>query len=392
MRKVCVVTGYRSDYTKLRSVIDAIYLHEGLELQIVAFGAHLLSDCGNTVANIESDGYIINYKCSGSVEGYEPLVMSKSVGLSIIDLSSAYSHLQPDVVILVGDRYEILAAAVAASIGNIPVAHIQGGEISGTIDETIRHAITKFSHIHFPSTDLSKKIIQNMGEKSEHIFNVGCPAIDYIKDTKYVKIDKIKDIKKLDGASDLNIDFKQPYFILIQHPVTTEYDQAEKQMNITLNAIQRCGVQTILIYPNPDAGSVGMIRAIRKHSRVYGKKSVICNMYKNIPFLTYLNILKYTSCLIGNSSSGIREAHIFGVPVVNIGNRQSGRERTGNIIDTIHNEEKIISEIKNNYGNKFKDIANLYGEGNAGVKIADILYDIDIEYIIDKKLVLKEWL
>jgi UDP-hydrolysing UDP-N-acetyl-D-glucosamine 2-epimerase len=382
MRKICVVTGYRSDYTKLKSVIESIHSNPNLELQLLVFGVHLLEDYGTSINNVVTETAPISYRCDTTIEGDSPLAMVKTIGVSIIELSSAYNQLDPDIVILVGDRYEILAAAIAASIGNIPVAHIQGGEVSGTIDETIRHTVTKLSHVHFPSTELSKERILMMGENPEHVFNVGCPAVDYIKDVQYVTKDKIN---KLPGLSRLRIDFQKPYFILIQHPVTTEYEQASQQMTLTLEALQDIGVQTVLIYPNPDAGSGEMVRAIRKHRRKYGKNGVIRNAYKNISFDSYLNLLKNSSCLVGNSSSGIREAHLFGIPVVNIGTRQSNRERTDNIVDVDHGHTAIksalLSALHNN--NCFRD-SEIYGNGTAAQQIAHILEYIDLDNIFQK--------
>jgi UDP-hydrolysing UDP-N-acetyl-D-glucosamine 2-epimerase len=382
MRKICVVTGYRSDYTKLKSVIESIHVSPNLELQLLVFGAHLLEDYGTSISNIATSTAPISYRCNTNIEGDSPLAMVKTIGVSIIELSSAYNQLDPDIVILVGDRYEILAAAIAASIGNIPVAHIQGGEVSGTIDETIRHTVTKLSHIHFPSTELSKERILMMGEYPDHVFNVGCPAVDYIKNVEYVARDKIN---KLPGLSRLRIDFQKPYFVLIQHPVTTEYEQASKQMELTLEVLQDIGVQTVLIYPNPDAGSGEMVRAIRKHRRKHGKKGIVRNAYKNISFDSYLNLLKNSSCLVGNSSSGIREAHIFGIPVVNIGTRQASRERTDNIVDVDYEYDAIKDAISVSLHNNncFRD-SDIYGNGHASEQIADILADIDLTNIFQK--------
>jgi UDP-N-acetylglucosamine 2-epimerase (non-hydrolysing)/GDP/UDP-N,N'-diacetylbacillosamine 2-epimerase (hydrolysing) len=373
MKNICVVTGYRSDYTKLKSVLHAISTMDGLHIQIVVFGAHLLGDHGHTFENIESDGYVIAHKCATNIEGDTPLTMSKSIGFATIELASAFEKLDPDIVLIVGDRYEILAAAIAASIGNIPVAHIQGGEVSGTIDETIRHTITKLSHVHFPSTELSKKRVLLLGEDPTRVFNVGCPAVDYIKNIEYVSR---KNLKCVPGLSRLKINFEKPYIILIQHPVTTECSQAGDQMQITLEALQECGVQTILIYPNPDAGAFDMLRAIRQFSRKNEKESIICNKYKNLPFESYLNLLKNSNCLVGNSSSGIREAAEFGIPVVNIGNRQLNRERTSNIVDVDHNKNEIIASInKSLHIKKIYDERKIYGNGRASEKIAQILFD-----------------
>ena len=383
MRKICAITGYRSDYTKLKSVLKSIKNHPELDLQLLVFGAHLSGDHGNSIKDIEADGYKISYKCTTNIDGDHPLTMSKSIGLAIMELAGAYERLNPDAVLIVGDRYEILAAAVAASIGNIPVAHIQGGEVSGTIDETIRHTITKLSHIHFPSTEISKKRILTMGENPAYVFNVGCPAIDHMKQVRYVERSQLK---KMSGLSRLNIDLEEPYFILAQHPVTTEYDQAGKQMEITLGALQEIGIQTVLIYPNPDAGSSEMVRAFRGHQDQCGKSSIVRSAHKNISFDSYLNLLKYSSCLVGNSSSGIREAHFFNVPVVNIGTRQAGRERSPNIVDVTYLKDNIkegIEEAQKLKGNCSKEI---YGKGVAGELVADLLSRIKLNGVVQKSL------
>ena len=388
MRKICVVTGYRSDYTKLKSVIKTINDKSDLKLQLLVFGAHLLEDYGTSINDIKSSSTPISYECSSNIEGDTPLAMVKTIGMSIIEISSAYKQLDPDVVLLVGDRYEILAATIAASVANIPVAHIQGGEISGTIDETIRHTVTKLSHIHFPSTSLSKKRILAMGENPKHVFNVGCPAVDYMKKVKYVPKNKLN---KLQDLSRLKIDFKKPYIILIQHPVTTEYEQASSQMKITLEALQDTDIQTVLIYPNPDAGSVEMVRVIRQHRQKYKNNSIIYNTYKNINFDSYLNLLKNCSCLVGNSSSGIREAHFFDIPVVNIGSRQSDRERTSNIVDVTHCKRSIKEAVLVSLKKKVSSSENsIYGNGTASEQIGDILSNINLNNIFQKKLFYKE--
>lgn len=383
MRKICVVTGYRSDYTKLKSVMKSIKDSPELELQVIVFGAHLLSDYGNTIKDIEADGYKVSFKCTTNIEGDKPLTMSKSIGLSVIELSAAYEQLNPDVVLLVGDRYEILAAAIAASVGNIPVAHIQGGEVSGTIDETIRHTITKLSHIHFPSTRLSAQRIVSMGENSDHVFNVGCPAVDYINGLTYLEQ---KDLAQLDELKNCSVDLNNPYILLIQHPVTTEYEQSADQISQTLEALEAVALPTLLIYPNPDAGSAGMLRAIRNHKRVYGEKTVIRGVFKNLSFETYLNLLKNCSCLVGNSSSGIREAHMFGIPVINIGTRQNGRERTSNIVDVDADKKQILEKTLELIARPKTKIKNIYGNGTAGKRIADILKNIQLEKIVQKRI------
>ena len=378
MKKVCVITGYRSDYTKLKSVLRSINAYDGLHLQLVVFGAHLLGDHGNSVDDIVSDGYEITYRCNTTIAGDSPLVMSKSVGFAIVELASALEQLAPDVVLIVGDRYEILSAAVAASIGNIPVAHIQGGEISGTIDETIRHAVTKLSHVHFPSTELSKDRILSMGEDPSHVFNVGCPAVDYINEIAYCDKSELSSLK---GLGRTKLSNEEGYFLVIQHPVTTEFDKAGDQMTVTLEALQVVGVQTLLIYPNPDAGSASMVRSIRNHARKYKKQNVIKAAFKNLPFATYLNLLRNCEGLVGNSSSGIREA-----------SRQSGRERTSNIVDVPHDVDQIKHHLSLSLQKRDKGYLSddcIYGDGTAGDKIASILSTINLDSIEQKALQLK---
>ena len=383
MRKVCVITGYRSDYTKLKSVLSCIKANNELCLQLVAFGAHMLDSYGKTVNQIEQDGFSIDMKLTTNVDGSTPHCMAKSIGLAMIELAGALEQLAPDIVLIVGDRYEIMAAALSASISNIPVAHIQGGELSGTIDEVIRHCITKMSHIHFPSTELSAQRVQSLGENPENIFNVGCPAVDFIKGVDFVERDQLN---TLPGLKTLKVDFENPYHILAYHPVTTEYGNAGTDMTEALEALQQTGTQTILIYPNPDAGSDGILRAIRSFTRRHKKKSVLINKYKNLPFESYLNLLKHSSCLVGNSSSGIREAHIFNTPVVNIGTRQQGRERTENILDAMCDQTAIVSAIKAATTSTYDIRNNLYGHGQAGQNIATILSNHNIEDIINKRL------
>jgi UDP-N-acetylglucosamine 2-epimerase (non-hydrolysing)/GDP/UDP-N,N'-diacetylbacillosamine 2-epimerase (hydrolysing) len=387
VRKICVITGYRSDYTKLKSVLRSIKSHSDLQLQVVAFGAHLLGDFGNSVNDIVDDGFEISYKCNTTIAGDSPLVMSKSVGFAIVELTAALEQLTPDVVLIVGDRYEILAAAVAASIGNIPVAHIQGGEISGTIDETIRHAITKLSHIHFPSTELSKQRILKMGECPSYVFNVGCPAVDYISDLDNCCTKS--QLSTLKGLGRTKLNKGERYFLLIQHPVTTEFEEAGDQMALTLEALQSVGIPTLLIYPNPDAGSAAMVRSIRRHSQKYKKQNIIKGSFKNLPFKTYLNLLRYSEGLVGNSSSGIREACMYNVPAINIGSRQNGRERTANIVDVPHDLEQIKGQLSMSLQKRDKGyISNdcIYGDGTAGRKIADILSTISLDSIEQKSL------
>ena len=376
MRKVLAVTGYRSDYTKLKTVLHEIEKCPDLELEVVSFGAHALGDYGNTIDMVMEDNHTLIANLLTTVEGNSTFAMSKSIGLSVIELSSILAMSKPDIVLLCADRYETMAAAIAVSVNNIPIAHIQGGELSGTIDEVLRHSITKLSHIHFPSTELSKKRIIQMGENPEFVYNVGCPAIDYIKTNNYLSKEEMKEDPFF---TSLGLDLDKEYIILLQHPVTT----APEDFNETLEAVQEIGVQALMIYPNPDAGCDNIVQAERNFSKKYGSDSVIVGKYKNIEFDKYLNLLKYSRALVGNSSSGIREAYAFNVPVINIGTRQQNRERSNNVIDAPCERVEIKKAYdKHIFFNGVED--NLYGDGRASQRISKILTEVNLAGSLEK--------
>lgn len=376
MRKVLAVTGYRSDYTKLKTVLREIEKCPDLELEVVSFGAHALGDYGNTIDMVMEDNHTLIANLLTTVEGNSTFAMSKSIGLSVIELSSILAMSKPDIVLLCADRYETMAAAIAVSVNNIPIAHIQGGELSGTIDEVLRHSITKLSHIHFPSTELSKKRIIQMGENPEFVYNVGCPAIDYIKTNNYLSKEEMKEDPFF---TSLGLDLDKEYILLLQHPVTT----APEDFNETLEAVQEIGVQALMIYPNPDAGCDNIVQAERNFSKKYGSDSVIVGKYKNIEFDKYLNLLKYSRALVGNSSSGIREAYAFNVPVINIGTRQQNRERSNNVIDAPCERVEIKKAYdKHIFFNGVED--NLYGDGRASQRISKILTEVNLAGSLEK--------
>ena len=376
MRKVLAVTGYRSDYTKLKTVLQEIEACPDLELEVVSFGAHALGDYGNTINMVKEDNHTIVDNILTNVEGNTTFAMSKSIGLAVIELSSLLSRSKPDIVLLCADRYETMAAAIAVSVNNIPIAHIQGGEVSGTIDEILRHSITKLSHIHFPATELSKDRIIQMGEHPDFVYNVGCPAIDYVKANTYLSLNKMSDDPFFES---LGLNFDKEYLILLQHPVTT----LSEDFNETLEAVQQIGLQTLMIYPNPDAGGESMVKDERLFSNKYGKDSVIVGKYKNIPFDKYLNLLKHSRALVGNSSSGIREAYAFNVPVINIGTRQQNRERSSNVVDARCNREDIVKAF-DSYSNLCDKQDNLYGDGLASKRISKILTEVNLEKSLEK--------
>ncbi len=373
MKKICVVIGSRANYSSIKSAMLQIEKHKNLELQIVVTASALLNRYGNVAELIEKDGFTINERIYFLLEGETPLLMAKSTGLGLIEISSVFERISPDIVITVGDRFETMSTVIAASYMNIPIAHTMGGEVTGTIDESIRHAVTKMSHIHFPaSKDAFDRIIK-LGEPSELIFNVGCPRIDLVSDI--LNEFESQDLEEIfDIGVGSKFDLNKPFIIVSQHPVTTEYGNGEFQIESTLKAIRNINLPAIVLWPNADAGSDEIAKGIRK----WREKGLGNNMhfFKNLPVEVYIKLMNKTSCLVGNSSSGVREGAFIGTPVVNIGSRQNNRERGGNVIDVDQNHINIFNGIKKqlNNGKYKKDF--IYGDGQAGKKIAKILANL----------------
>ena len=370
MKRVCVVVGSRANYSSIKSVMTAVAAHPDLELQVVAAASALLDRYGAVVNLIEKDGFPITARVQMLVEGETPQTMAKSAGLGLLELPTIFDLLRPDVVITVGDRFETVSTAIAVAFMNIPLAHTMGGEVSGTIDESIRHAITKFAHIHFPaSQDAAERIIR-LGEEPEHVHLVGCPRIDLVAEILRKPSDSLNDSLTSSGVGEA-IDVSQPFVIVSQHPVTTEYGEGQKQITETLEAVRRIGLPAIVLWPNADAGSEDVARGIRK----WREKGMDAHMhfYKNLPIEAYVQLLARTKCLIGNSSSGIREGAFIGTPVVNIGSRQHSRERASNVIEVDHNVDQIADAIAAQVAHGRYPSDHTYGDGNAGSRIADIL-------------------
>lgn len=385
MRKICVVTGNRATYSRVKSVMNEIKKHPDLKLQLIVTASHLLEDFGKTVSVIKEDGFKIDAIARTIVSGEDVTSMAKSIGLCALEMPTLFEMLKPDIVVVLCDRFDALGTAVSAAAMNIPLAHIQGGEITGTIDESIRHAITKLSHIHFPATEESARIIRSMGENSNHVFNVGCPTVDIINN---IKIGSKSDVfKKIAKSNTAVLDSEKPFIILIQHPVTTECSEAGKQMKETLKAVSSLNIQTILLYPNVDAGSKDIVRAIR----LFGLNDNFRTI-KHIVFEDFIRLLSYTDCIVGNSSSGIREACYFGTPVVNIGTRQNRRERADYVVsvdyDSVKIKEAILKELS--HGKYEKEF--IYGSGGSGKKIAKILAEIDLTNIIQKEICIRRFI
>jgi UDP-hydrolysing UDP-N-acetyl-D-glucosamine 2-epimerase len=386
-RKICFVTGNRAEYSRIRTVLEELKNKLNVDFYIVAMGSHLLDSFGKTVNDIIADGYKVDYRIFMELEGREPSTMAKSVGIATCDLATYFENKRPDLVVALMDRYENIAVAIAAAFMNIPIAHMQGGEVSGTIDESVRHTITKLAHIHFPATEQSRERIIKMGERPEMVFNTGDPASDLL-----LSIDALnakESIERLNqevvGNETSKINFDSPYILAVQHPVTTEFGKGFEQIKQSLFALKKIGGHSILfLLPNIDAGGLHILEGIRN----FQTENKLDNLFvlKHIPHNIFINLMRNAKCMMGNSSSGIREACYFGTPVVNVGTRQQYRERGKNVIDA-YNEEDICDAINKQLAHGRYEPEFLYGDGRAGKRIADILASIDIDKIeIQKRM------
>lgn len=378
-KKVCVVVNSRANYGRIKSAMHAIQEHPALQLQIIIGASALLYRFGNVSDRMAADGFVPTSTVYSIVEGETPTTMAKSTGLGILELATQFENIEPDVVLTVADRFETLATAVAASYMNIPLAHTQGGEVTGSIDESVRHAVTKLSHIHFPATELAAKNLIRMGEAPDTVHLVGCPAIDVIADIDLALPDDL--FLRYKGVGP-DIDPKSDYLVVLQHPVTTEYGQGFWQINETLMAIRNLGMQTVWLWPNVDAGSDDISKGLREFREKHSGFPV--HFYREFGVEDYARVIKNSSCLVGNSSSGLREGSFLGVPVVNIGTRQNGRERGPNVVDVDHDASQIESAIRKQLEHGPYPRSFGFGRGDSGRRIADLLATEDIR--IQKQL------
>lgn len=348
----------------------AIQNHPTLELQLIVGASAILDRYGAVINLIEENGFTASARVHMLIEGETPATMAKSTGLGLLELPTLFEQMKPDVVLTVGDRFETMATTLAAAYMNIPVAHTMGGEVSGTIDESIRHAVTKFAHIHFPACEGARERIIRLGELPQHVHMVGCPRIDLVADIlnssdislEYALFDK--------GVGE-KLNFDQPFVLVSQHPVTTEYGSGEAQITMTLEAIRELDLPAIVLWPNADAGSDDIARGIRK----WRERKLDRNMhfFKNLPIETYVRLMSKTACLAGNSSSGIREGAFIGTPVVNIGTRQTARDRGSNVLDVNYAKDEIKIAIQRQINHGPYAMEPIYGDGRAGQRIANIL-------------------
>jgi UDP-hydrolysing UDP-N-acetyl-D-glucosamine 2-epimerase len=372
-----IVIGSRANYGSSKSIIKHINNSKNSELILVASASSVLDRFGDVSELIELDGFKVNYRLFNLLDGNSLVTMPKSVGIGLIDLSNIMFQENPDIVITVGDRFETMATAIAASYLNIPLAHVMGGEISGTLDESIRHAITKLSHIHFPASDNSAERIIKMGENSEFVFNFGCPRIDEVK----LILDKSNSpdylstvVNKVGVGANLNLNL--PFILFSYHPVTSEYDSIDKEIEIILKSIDECNLPVLALWPNSDAG----YEIISRRMRVWQQKpkSYPLRVVKNLTIETFFSVMNLTSCQVGNSSSALREGSYIGTPAVNIGTRQQNRESGKNVIFVEPEQHLIVEAIIKQINHGKYESVDLFGNGSAGIRIVETLERIQV--------------
>lgn len=349
----------------------AVKNHADLTLQVVVGASALLDRYGSVVDVIEKDGFAIDERVHMLIEGETPLTMAQSTGLGLLEIARVFDRLKPDIVVTVGDRFETMATAVASAYMNIPLAHTMGGEVTGTIDESVRHAVTKLAHIHFPANPDAAERIKKMGEEPSMVFTVGCPRMDSVAEIASHHQDAINvDLLRHEGVG-TQLDFTKPYIIVMQHPVTTEYGDGQKHISETLAAVDALNMQTIVMWPNADAGSDDIARGIRKFREFEHPENM--RFYKNLPMETFIPLMMHCACMIGNSSAAIREGAFLGMPAVNVGTRQGGRDHGTNVINCGYDQSEIRAAIEKQIAHGRYPQDTLYGDGHAGEKIADVL-------------------
>lgn len=369
-RKICVVITARPSYSRIKSALEAIAARPGLELQLVVAASALLDRYGSAVRMIEADGFEIAARVYMVLEGENLASMAKTTGVGLLELATAFDRLEPDAVVTIADRYETIATAIAAAYMNIPLVHVQGGEVTGSVDEKVRHAVTKLANLHLVATARAAERVVRMGEDPETVHVTGCPSLDLAAEVLLKPELDFDPFEKYGGVGD-GVSMKDGYLVVLQHPVTTEYEEARRHVTETLNAVAELGIPTFWFWPNVDAGSDGTSKGIRAFRETARPRNI--HFFKNMAPLDFLRLVHNSLGIVGNSSVAIRECSFLGVPAVNIGTRQDGRERGPNVIDVGYDREEIMDAIRTHLARGRPPRATTYGDGTAGRKIAEIL-------------------
>lgn len=380
-RKVCVVITARASYSRIRSALAALRDRGDVELQVVAAASAVLERYGNAVKFIRADGFDVAAEIHSIVEGENVMTSAKSTGLGLVELATVFNALAPDVVVTIGDRFETIATAIAAAYMNIPLAHVQGGEITGSIDEKVRHATTKLADLHLVASRHAFDRVVHMGEDPSRVFITGCPSIDLAKQAADHPRFDFDPFEKYGGVGE-RLDLDRGYLMVLQHPVTTEYDQSRRQVEETLHAVSDLGLPTLWFWPNVDAGSDGVSKGIRVFREQRRPDNI--HFFRHVDSLDFLRLANRCLCIVGNSSVAIRECSFLGVPAVNIGSRQNGRDRGDNVLDAPHDRRAILRAIRDRLRRGKFPRDTLYGCGDAGPRIAERLATAELS--IEKRL------
>jgi UDP-hydrolysing UDP-N-acetyl-D-glucosamine 2-epimerase len=375
-RKICVVITARPSYSRIKSALAAIKEHPELDLQLVIAGSALLDRYGNAADFISKDGFEAAAKVYMVLEGENPTTMAKTTGLGLMELTNVFYNLKPDAVITIADRFETIATSIAAAYQNIPLVHIQGGEVTGSIDEKVRHANTKLADLHLVSNDDARERVIRLGEDPDTVINTGCPSIDLAKIIDNEKRLNFDPLQKYGGVGK-NIDWENGYLVVMQHPVTTEYNHAREHILETLYAVRESGISTFWFWPNVDAGSDGTSNGIRTFREKEDPENI--HFFKNMDSLDFLRLLKHSKMIIGNSSVGIRECSFLGVPAIDIGNRQHRRLKAENVTHVDYNRVEILKAIQQFSEKTTYNSSSIYGNGNSGKSIAEILASVELK-------------
>jgi len=377
VRKILIITGSRGEYGYIRPIIGEIERNSNLDYDIVATNMLLVPEFGYAINQFMEDGFKVKYKVDMSMSGYTNASMSKSLGVFQQSLTDIVNNDTPDIILLAGDRGEMLIGAIVGAHMNIPVAHIQAGELSGNIDGMTRHAITKFVHLHFAANIDAEERLIKMGEQDFRVFNTGAPQLDEFHDYNYMNKEAF--------FHKFNLDIKKGFALIVQHSITEQSSESEVQMLTTLQAISEIDIPAVLIHPNNDAGSIGIQNALKSID------STNIHIKRNVDRESYANLMKYAKFMIGNSSSGLLEAPSFELPAINIGRRQMGRFQAKNVVNVEFDKDKIKDAINyvisnDNFLSSLKGIKNPYGDGHSSKRIVKIMQEVDI----DNSLLIKE--
>lgn len=369
-RRVCVVLVDRANYGRLKPVMKGIASSADLELQVMAAGTMVLERFDRTVDVVRADDFSVASEIYMELEGSTPVTMAKSVGFGIVEFANEFQRLAPDLVLLIGDRYETLSAAIAAAFMNVPVVHLQGGEVSGSIDESTRHSITKFAHFHYPSTRRAAEYVLRMGEDPETILGVGCPSSDLA-----LGLDRAVDSDVVNArGSGIELDVHRPFLLIVFHPTTTDYGSEYDQMLALLTGLDRLRVQSLLLWPNIDAGADHISKATRVFRDHMDQPwlRVITNIVPD----DYLRVLANAACAVGNSSSFVRDASFFGTPVVLVGNRQDGRESDEHVTRVPPIADRIELAVRAQLAHGHYPPSTLYGDGQVAETLVQRLTEL----------------